>query len=593
MSLGRRGRDCQFFSNPERVDKVRNILDLIQATITLRPVYIIRELIFMELLRVVFRQYRWPFIGVIALTLASAALGIGLIAFINVKLIRTTQASMAVLPEFLGFLLLLMAVTLGSQLALTALGHHFVFKLRSQFIKRIMDTDIERIEQIGNAQLLASLGSDIRSITLAFVRLPELLQGIILSIGCTVYLGWLSPKMLVVVVIWLIVTIAVSFKLVGRVYGHLNHVREAEDSLQKDYETVITGRKELALNRQRAQQVFEQEYQRDAMHYKKHIIGADTFHLSAVNWSNIMMLGAIGMVFYMANSLGWSNNAVAATFSLTLLFLRTPLLQAVGALPTLLSAQVAFRKLKLLRLAEYHADFVPPAPNRDWQQLELRDLSFEYEGQQFGIGPINLTIKRGEMVFLIGGNGSGKSTLAMLLTGLYVPKSGQILLDGRAIEADNVNDYRQLFSAVFTDFHLFGKMIGPNGAAPDAKLVAEWLDQLKMAEKLEIEDQQIKNLQLSKGQQKRVALLLAAAEGRDFLLLDEWAADQDPQFRRTFYRDLLPRLSAMGKTVLAISHDDHYFQHADRLLEMRQGQLRELTGQDREAASRDAVAAIN
>lgn len=547
----------------------------------------------MELLRVVFKQYRWQFLGVIGLSLASAALGIGLIAFINIRLIATTHASMAVLPQFLLFLVLLMAVTLGSQLALTTLGHHFVYRLRGQLIKRIMDTDIERIEQIGNAQLLASLSSDIRNITLAFVRLPELLQGIILTLGCAAYLGWLAPKMLAVTAAWLVVTIWVSFKLVARVYNHLNHVREAEDRLQKDYETVIEGRKELALNRQRAQQIYQQQYQQDALSYRQHVIGADTFHLSAVNWSNIMMLGAIGMVFYMANSLGWSDNAVAATFSLTLLFLRTPLLQAVGALPTLLSAQVAFRKLKTLRLAEYQPAFAVSVANRGWQQLELRNLTFAYEGEGFGIGPLNLTIKRGEMLFLIGGNGSGKSTLAMLLTGLYTPTSGEILLDGQVVDAQGIEDYRQLFSAVFTDFHLFDQMVGPNGGQPDPLVVDDWLQQLKMVEKLEINNNKIANLQLSQGQQKRVALLLAAAEGRDFLLLDEWAADQDPQFRRTFYRDLLPRLTAMGKTVLAISHDDRYFQHADRLLEMRQGALRELTGAEREDASQDAVAVIN
>ncbi|CAM3467846.1 multidrug ABC transporter permease/ATP-binding protein [Rouxiella silvae] len=547
----------------------------------------------MELLRVVFKQYRWPFIGVIALSLASAALGVGLIAFINIKLIETSHTSVAVLPQFLALLLLLMVITLGSQLALTALGHHFVYKLRGQFIKRIMDTDIERIEQIGSAQLLASLSSDIRNITLAFVRLPELLQGIILTLGCAAYLAWLSPKMLAVTVVWLVVTIWVSFKLVAKVYSHLGHVREAEDRLQKDYETVIQGRKELALNRQRAQQIYQEEYQQDAATYRKHVIGADTFHLSAVNWSNIMMLGAIGMVFYMANSLGWSDNAVAATFSLTLLFLRTPLLQAVGALPTLLSAQVAFNKLKTLRLAEYQPTFAQALPNRQWQRLELRDLTFTYQGQGFAVGPLNLTIKRGEMVFLIGGNGSGKSTLAMLLTGLYTPQSGQILLDDVVIEAKNIGDYRQLFSAVFTDFHLFGQMMGPNGQPPDPKIVENWLNQLKMTAKLEIENNKIANLQLSQGQRKRVALLLAAAEGRDFLLLDEWAADQDPQFRSVFYRDLLPQLTAMGKTVLAISHDDRYFPHADRLLEMRQGRLHELMGSQRDEASRDAVAAIN
>lgn len=131
----------------------------------------------MQLLLLVWRQYRWPFIAVMALSLASAALGIGLIAFINVRLIEMVDTSLSVLPEFLGLLLLLMAVTLGSQLALTALGHHFVFRLRSEFIKRILDTQVERIEQLGSASLLAGLTSDVRAITIAFVRLPELVQG--------------------------------------------------------------------------------------------------------------------------------------------------------------------------------------------------------------------------------------------------------------------------------------------------------------------------------------------------------------------------------------------------------------------------------
>lgn len=78
----------------------------------------------MELLILVWRQYRWPFISVMALSLASAALGIGLIAFINQRLIETVDTNVMVLPEFLGLLLLLMVVTLGSQLALTTLGHH-------------------------------------------------------------------------------------------------------------------------------------------------------------------------------------------------------------------------------------------------------------------------------------------------------------------------------------------------------------------------------------------------------------------------------------------------------------------------------------
>ncbi|CAI1103843.1 multidrug ABC transporter permease/ATP-binding protein [Serratia entomophila] len=550
----------------------------------------------MELLRVVSRQYRWPFLAVMALTMASAALGIGIIAFINLRLMAAAGNPLTVLPEFLGLLALLMAVTLGSQLALTELGHHFVFRLRGQLVKQIMDTDIQRVEQLGSASLLASLSSDIRNITIAFVRLPELVQGVILTLGSAIYLGWLSPKMLAVTAVWVAITIFGSGYLVARVYRHLTRVREAEERLYQHYESVIDGRKELALNRRRAQKLYQRSYLPDAEGYRYHIIRADTFHLSAVNWSNIMMLGAIGLVFYMANSLGWADTAVAATYSLTLLFLRTPLLQAVGAFPTLVSAEVAFNKVKALRLADYQPAF-PVAVARPWQTLELRDVIFRYGATEqhpgFSVGPVNLTLRRGELVFLIGGNGSGKSTLAMLLTGLYQPASGQILLDGVAQEPADMHGYRRLFSAIFTDFHQFHHLLGAEGDAPDPQLVALWLERLKMANKLEFDGDRVTNPQLSQGQRKRLALLLAVAEQRDILLLDEWAADQDPQFRRIFYRELLPQLRQLGKTVLAISHDDHYFEHADRLLEMRAGHLSELTGSERERASRDSITQID
>ncbi|ONG23326.1 multidrug ABC transporter permease/ATP-binding protein, partial [Escherichia coli] len=131
---------------------------------------------------------------------------------------------------------------------------------------------------------------------------------------------------------------------------------------------------------------------------------------------------------------------------------------------------------------------------------------------------------------------------------------------------------------------------GPEGQPANPQLIEKWLVQLKMAHKLELSNGRIVNLKLSKGQKKRVALLLALAEERDIILLDEWAADQDPHFRREFYQVLLPLMQEMGKTIFAISHDDHYFIHADRLLEMRNGLLSELTGEERDAASRDAVA---
>ncbi|WP_447957332.1 multidrug ABC transporter permease/ATP-binding protein [Vreelandella sp. EE7] len=550
----------------------------------------------MELLRVVFTHYRWAFLGAMGLSLLSAGLGVGVIAFINQRLI-TSESTFSVLLPFMGLLTLLLAVTLATQLALTLLGHYFVYNLRSRLLKRMLDTDIERLERAGSATLLASLSSDVRNITIGFVRLPELVQGIVMSVACVAYLAWLSPEMVLVTVAWMAATMGIGWLLVSKVYRHFHLVRESEDLLYRDYQTAIEGRKELALNRARAQRFFDDTYTANARTYRHHIIRADTYHLSANNWSNIMMLGAIGVVFFMANVLGWAGQATAATFALTLLFLRTPLIQAIGAWPTLISAQVAFDKLKSLELTEYRPGFEVEDTLKTWQRIELVDVVYRYEGEggaqnAFQVGPLNLTLQRGEQVFLIGGNGSGKSTLARLISGLYRPQSGYIQIDDQRIGAAEWDAFRARFASVFTDFHAFDQLMGPGGGAAEPALVARWLERLQMTQKLAWQDDRVTNPTLSQGQKKRLALLLAIAEERDVLLLDEWAADQDPQFRRLFYRELLPHLKAMGKTVFAISHDDSYFVHADRLLEMAKGELIELTGEQRQQASADAVAQI-
>ncbi|GAA0697329.1 multidrug ABC transporter permease/ATP-binding protein [Vreelandella titanicae] len=550
----------------------------------------------MELLRIVWRDYRWPFVAVVLLSLTSAGLGIGVIAFINQRLLGTFTDPWRILPEFLGLIALLLVITLTSQLALTTLGHHFVYRLRGQLIKRILDTDIERTEQIGSARLLASLSTDVSSVTVAFIRLPELVQGGVLTIGATLYLAWLSPAMLGVSALWVIVTVLIGMRLVARVYGHMAKLRDIQDRLYADYQSVIEGRKELALNRDRAEWLYRDVYTPNAQDCRRHFILGDTYHLSAVNWFNIMMLGAIGVAFFLANGLGWASVQVATTFSLTLLFLRAPLMQAIGAFPTLINARVAFEKISSLDLAEHREAFGHSALRHDWQELTLEQVSYRYPDEEsragFAIGPIDLTLKRGEVVFLIGGNGSGKSTLARLLTGLYQPQSGGVRVDGRPLQEEDWTRYRQHFSAIYTDLHLFDRLMGPAGESPDPALVEEWLAALGMHSKLDFDGDRITNVNLSQGQRKRLAMLLAVAEQRDLLLLDEWAADQDPQFRRVFYRELLPQLRALGKTLVVISHDDHYFDQADRLLEMRQGQLVELTGEQREAASRDAVARV-
>jgi putative pyoverdin transport system ATP-binding/permease protein len=198
----------------------------------------------------------------------------------------------------------------------------------------------------------------------------------------------------------------------------------------------------------------------------------------------------------------------------------------------------------------------------------------EKENEVFTLGPVNLSFTPGELVFLIGGNGSGKTTLAKTIVGLYAPESGRILLDGQAVTDTTRPGYRQLFSAVFSDFYLFDKLLGVTvGDLDDAARAV--LEDLQLAHKVKIENGVFSTLDLSQGQRKRLALLVSYLEDRPFYLFDEWAADQDPLFKDVFYRRLLPQLKAKGKTVLVITHDDRYFHLADRYIKLDFGQVAE------------------
>ena len=212
---------------------------------------------------------------------------------------------------------------------------------------------------------------------------------------------------------------------------------------------------------------------------------------------------------------------------------------------------------------------------KTFSKLELEQVVHAYPGEEenrFSLGPVDLTFKPGEIVFIVGGNGSGKSTLAKLITGLYIPEAGEIKLDSEVITDDNREWYRQHFSVIFSDFYLFEKLLGMDKPALDEQ-AQEYLRQLKINHKVTIEKGKLSTTELSQGQRKRLALLTAYLENRPIYLFDEWASDQDPIFRDIFYKEILMNLKKRNKTVLVISHDDHYFHLADRIIKLDYGKV--------------------
>ncbi|MEM9920681.1 MAG: ATP-binding cassette domain-containing protein, partial [Bacteroidota bacterium] len=207
------------------------------------------------------------------------------------------------------------------------------------------------------------------------------------------------------------------------------------------------------------------------------------------------------------------------------------------------------------------------------QSLQAEGICFQYDKKEdeaaFGIGPIDLEVKQGEILFIIGGNGSGKTTLAKMLTGLYQPDKGALKINGETVSNHELSEY---FSTVFSPAHLFEKLYDIDYEAKK-EAADEYLKKLQLDNKVTIKENKYNTIDLSGGQRKRLALLQCYMEDSPIYLFDEWAADQDPSYRNFFYRKLLPEMKAQGKIVIAITHDDHYFDVADKVMEMKYGHL--------------------
>jgi len=306
---------------------------------------------------------------------------------------------------------------------------------------------------------------------------------------------------------------------------------------------------------------------------------AETFRMIVT--SQISMYVLLGAVVFVAPQFSDTLGGAALTKTTTaLMFIVGACFGLVQSIPILLNANASADRLvqleNALRAAAAQPREVPTVKRFD--TIEMRNINFRYVDKfsesAFKIGPIDFTLHPGELVFITGGNGSGKSTFLRVLSGIYAPESGEIILDGRHIDNSNRDDYRALMSAIFFDYHLFRRLYGVPD--PDPGEVNRLLELFRLSAKTGLVDGEFRTLELSGGQRRRLALIVSLLEKRPILLLDEWTAEQDPEFRRKFYDELLPDLMKAGATVVVITHDDRYLDELDlpaRRIRMDEGKI--------------------
>jgi putative pyoverdin transport system ATP-binding/permease protein len=515
-------------------------------------------------------------VAVAALAGTSSAL---VLAIINAAAGRATNSNAA-----LWYLLLFAAV-----IALYVVAQRWVMIVSSQQMERVLHkirvritdkvrhSDLQTFEHIGRAEIYASIHKNTQTLSQAWLNVVDGAQSALLVFFTTLYIAWLSVPAFILTVIFVYLAVAIYFQRRRQLTDALNTAAAQENRLFETVTGLLDGFKAVRINSARSEELFAHvnEISSDAMELKVRTRNriASQFIFSQVTFYLLLAT----MVFVVPRFSSTYNSVVIKTTT-AILFLIGPVGSLVGSIPTLAEANAAAERIDRLEARLDASAYRAPQPEKArnaFSSIQLAGASFHYAdvagAATFRVGPLDLTVRAGETVFIAGGNGSGKSTLLKLLTGLYHPDRGELLLDGTPVGDEDREAYYSLFAVIFSDFHLFRRLYGIRAVAPER--LAELLALLELEGKTGLHDREFSTLDLSGGQRKRLALLVSFLEDKPIFVFDEWAADQDPAFRRKFYQELLPELRRSGKTVIAVTHDDTYFGAADRLLVMRDGQL--------------------
>ncbi|NVJ27167.1 MULTISPECIES: cyclic peptide export ABC transporter [Myxococcus] len=537
----------------------------------------------LKLLVMLLRTSRSSLLTTLLFGLASGASSAALLSVINQALARPEEERLRLGLAFGGLAVLAMFTRAGSQMLLNGMHQNIVMDLRRRLARQFLAISLRHLEQTGSHRLLSSMSSDTVMVGVGMTALPEFFISITIVTGSLIYLAWISWKMLLVVLGFLAVGGLAYSQATSPAVKLRQQVRQLENGLFKRFLSLMDGAKELRLHRPRRIEFLERVFDPLVRDIRGKWVRAENLFALASSGGMFVYMVIIGLLLFVVPLFSPVSQAALVSYTLVILYVQQPLNSILTTVAYVNRAVVALENLHKLGLTLTPENETPwalppetPARLRAFQQLELRGITHTYrrenEDGSFTLGPIDLTVKRGELLFLVGGNGSGKTTLAKLLTGLYAPEAGELLVDGTPIRNEEREEYRQLFSAVFFDFHLFDQLLGL-GSPEQLDQARHYLSKLLLDRKVQIQDGSFSTTELSQGQRKRLALLTASLEDRPFYIFDEWAADQDPSFKEVFYKEILPDLKRLGKTVLVISHDDRYFGLADRLLHLEAGRL--------------------
>lgn len=462
----------------------------------------------------------------------------------------------------------------ASQIILARVSVQLTSEIRKRIYYKIFNASIDVLEKVGSSKIITSLTTDVALIVAGANAAPPILINTVTIIGMLFYIWLINSSVFYFVIMALffgIITYQVPMLISSKFYSK---TRVSTEELQESFRAIVYGAKEFKLNNAKRNDFIDNKLLAIEAEIKSNKIKADTIAATTANYGDMISFFLIGCLSFVFLNYYQVSASELIAIIMIMLYMVGPVSSILFSIPVLIQANISYGKMDALfsSLVDEECNLYP-AITASWTELSLKNVSYSYDKVDgFSIGPINLTIKKGEITFIVGGNGSGKSTFSKIITLHYHPKSGDVFFDKIKIDKNNINGYRQSISSIYSDYYLFTSLYGIAGDKADLKVkVDALLVDLGLAEKVTFNNECFSTVKLSDGQRRRLALLVAFIEDKELYLFDEWAADQDPVFRDVYYTKILPELKERGKAVVAISHDERYFHVADKIIKFEEG----------------------
>ena len=521
-----------------------------------------------------------PHRRILMMALVSGLANVGILALINSAAGSSPQNSGS--ARILLLFLVVMAIFNVAQRYMfnntAVLFETIVDRLRIRILEKIRVTDLMALERLGHAEVYTKLTQNSTIISQAAGMMAASIQSAIMVTFSVLYIATLSIPAFLITVGMIGAGCYLYLRNEEKIIGYITDANRTEVRFFRSVTNVLQGFKETKLNVRKGREVTQTARELSNETRRLKIVASQMYSGNYVFAQNFFYV-LIAIVIFLLPQVVPSYSDAITEVAATILFIIGPLSTVVSGVPAYTNANIAVQEIYGLEaeLDSAEKDVVIDDEAQpivgDFRELHVKGLEFAYRDHSgnrlFSIGPIDFDLHRGEIVFIIGGNGSGKSTFVKALLGLYVPDGGEIEVNGIPVDQENMQRYREMFSTILSDFHLFDRLYGI--ARPDEAAMSGFLQKMGLNRKTGYESGAFTNLELSTGQRKRLAMIVALLEDRPIYVFDEWAAEQDPEFRRYFYEELLPELKEQGKGIIVISHDDRYFEVADRIIKLDYG----------------------